>query len=1085
MRAVLVGFAAIGLTPFVTAQAPSSAAAATKPDFSKEGVIVEQLTTQATFENDGTGTRTFRVRARVQSDAGVQKLGLLTFAYQASVETLDITYVRVRKADGSVVATSPDTFQDMPSDITRVAPLYSDSHEKHVAVKGLSAGDMLEYECQYKLTKPLAPGQFWFDYNFDDDEIVLDEQLEIKVPRQRAVKFKSLTVRPTVTEALNYRIYTWKTANLKSKQESDEDKTQKLIERMRGLGPQPDVRFSSFQTWEEIGRWYSDLQKDRISPTPEIAAKAAELTKGAADDSAKLQAIYRYVSLNFRYIGVDFGIGRYQPHSAAEVLGNQYGDCKDKHTLLAALLAAVGIKAYPALIDVVHEIDVDVPSPSQFDHVISVVPKGQDMVWLDTTAETAPVGFLYSVLLNKHALVMTDDAPAKLVVTPKRLQTTGFTSFHIEAKLDTEGTLNGHIERENRGDDKEVVLRGAFRRVPLAQWKDLVQQFSYQSGFAGDVSDVAASQPEATDRPLHFSYQYKRKDYPDWANHRVSPPLPPILLPAGKDREKNSTAPIWLGLPQEIDFQSTVELPPGYSPELPAAIDMVRDYAEFHSTSTYAGGKITTQRHLFIRMEEVPAKEEADYKAFQKAVADDHDSYIVLSSAGAVIAVKTGEPAFNPFLGREMQSLPGSADPEAERLEGEARDKMQGGVPPQIAAAIPLLEKAVEADPTFSRAWVMLGTLYMLDRRPDDGLDALQKAIDAQPKQAALYKLLGSALMSQKKYEDAVDVWKDMVENLPQDSDGPAGLGTTLVQLHRYPEAIAAMESGLKLDPEKVPLLFGLAYAYAKAGMADKSMDMFHKVIALQPGPGTSNNIAYSLADANLQLPQALELAVKAVADEEEITRKMTLGTLKDEDLKQMEALGMFWDTLGWVHFRMGNLAKAESYLKAAWILSQHAASAEHLGELYEQQQKKAPALEMYQAALGSITLQSGVDTRAVLDRMSKLNIAHQKIQVPRLSGDADLSAVRTTPLPRLVQGQASAEFFILLSPGPKVDDVKFVSGSDKLKTAVKTLSTAKINVPFPEGSDARVVRRGILSCYPMSGCTFVLYTLDQVKAVN
>jgi transglutaminase-like putative cysteine protease len=49
-------------------------------------------------------------------------------------------------------------------------------------------------------------------------------------------------------------------------------------------------------------------------------------------------------------VGIDFGVGRYQPHAAAEVLANQYGDCKDKDTLLEALLRAKGFTTAPALI---------------------------------------------------------------------------------------------------------------------------------------------------------------------------------------------------------------------------------------------------------------------------------------------------------------------------------------------------------------------------------------------------------------------------------------------------------------------------------------------------------------------------------------------------------------------------------------------------------------------------------------------------------------------------------------------------------------------------------------------------------------
>src|SRR3989442_5676625 len=40
-----------------------------------------------------------------------------------------------------------------------------------------------------------------------------------------------------------------------------------------------------------------------------------------------------------RYVSISFGIGRYEPHAATEVLKNVYGDCKDKHTLLTSLLA--------------------------------------------------------------------------------------------------------------------------------------------------------------------------------------------------------------------------------------------------------------------------------------------------------------------------------------------------------------------------------------------------------------------------------------------------------------------------------------------------------------------------------------------------------------------------------------------------------------------------------------------------------------------------------------------------------------------------------------------------------------------------
>ena len=75
--------------------------------------------------------------------------------------------------------------------------------------------------------------------------------------------------------------------------------------------------------------------------------------------------------MQIRYVGVSFGIGRFRPHSASEVLANQYGDCKDKHTLLAAMLAAAGLHADPVLIGAGIRFNSAVPSPESFNHLIT------------------------------------------------------------------------------------------------------------------------------------------------------------------------------------------------------------------------------------------------------------------------------------------------------------------------------------------------------------------------------------------------------------------------------------------------------------------------------------------------------------------------------------------------------------------------------------------------------------------------------------------------------------------------------------------------------------------------------------------
>ena len=346
---------------------------------------------------------------------------------------------------------------------------------------------------------------------------------------------------------------------------------------MRGLLPTPDVLISSFRTWEEVGRWYEGLQQEKVQPSPEVKAKAVELTKGLSDDDAKLRAIYNYVSLRYRYVAISFGIGRYQPHAAAEILGNQYGDCKDKHTLLAALLSAVGIRAYPALINTRMAVDVDVPSPGQFDHVISVVAKGSTLSWMDTTPEVTAIGHLVYPLRGKPALVITPDKVA-FQTTPANSPFADKHTGILSAKIDAEGTLQAHVEITDRGDF-ELFNRYSFRRVSQSQWKDLVQKRSYAGLLGGTISNIQISPPEKTEEPFILAYDYTLRDFAEGDKHRFAVPLPAMSIPEVKDEDLNRKTLLWLGYGGEQQYESRIELPKGWSAAPPTSISLKESFA--------------------------------------------------------------------------------------------------------------------------------------------------------------------------------------------------------------------------------------------------------------------------------------------------------------------------------------------------------------------------------------------------------------------------------------------------------------------------------------------------------------------------
>jgi tetratricopeptide (TPR) repeat protein/transglutaminase-like putative cysteine protease len=1039
-----------------------------KSDYSKEAYVDEQDITKVTFENDGTGTRETSARIRIQSDAGVQRFGILTLPYQGTTESVDIDYVRVLKPDGTTISTPTDNVQDMPTEITRQAPFYSDLREKHVAVKGLGTGDVLEMRVHWHVTKPLAPGQFWYSFNFSRDAIVLKQEFQVDVPKDRAIKWKGRGEKPVITDEGTRRVYAWTHSELEQK--SPEEQTQLEDEQIYRVGVgkllPSDVQISSFQSWEEIGSWYNRLQSDRVKPSAEVRAKALELTRDAKDDDAKLRALYKYVSTQFRYIGVAFGIGRYQPHAAEEVLDNQYGDCKDKHTLLASLLDAVGIKAYPALISSRHVVDAEVPSPAQFDHMITAVPRGNGYIWLDTTAEVAPYEYLVSPLWDKPALIIPPTQAAMLVTTPAEPPLKASETFEIDAKLKEDGTLEGKIQRTVSRSDIEILMRSAFRSAPMTQWNTLVQRVSYASGFAGDVSEVRVSAPENTEEAFRVSYTYTRKDYPQWSEHRISSPLPPMLA---NIPEKRPNHPVLLGMLGEIRYESRVAVPQGYKAQLPAALDLIEKFAEYHARYSSQGGILQTERRLLVKLREVPESDYESFKKFSKAVSDDHETYVGLQQGHIT-------PASFPAA---IWTLPDSKNSQAVEAYNDATEQYDQR---NIEGEIESLKRAVQLDPKFTRAWLWLSELYMYQRNQGAMFDAMHSAIANDPQQPLSYKLLGLTLLLTGKYDEAIPVWKQLIAIAPDDSDGPEDLGATLFALKRYPEAAEAFESAIKLNSDRAFLYRQLGTAYVREGNEGKALTAYKKTLQLDTSPEMFNDIGYELADANKQLPLALQYAERAVHEEEEVSAKLKMSDLKDQDLGYSSTLAAYWDTLGWVYFRMGTYDKAESYLQAAWVLSEAEVIGDHLGQVYEIEHKKEQAIRMYQLALtASQNPGSMKETKARLEHIGGATNSESF----HAHANDELNKMRTVKLERVTPEAATAEFLIIFGPGSKVEEVKFVSGSEKLKGSEKVLNTTAFHLPFPDDGPTKLLRRGILSCYAISGCSFVLYLPNSVRSVH
>jgi hypothetical protein len=187
---------------------------------------------------------------------------------------------------------------------------------------------------------------------------------------------------------------------------------------------------SVLRDWNDLAAWFSTISKgrDQADAAAEKAASDAVAKAGPAPLD-RIRAVALFVRGRVRYVSRAVGIGGYTPRPAGKTLADLNGDCKDKGTLVRAMLAPAGFRSYPILINATEADTVAdaVPDPGSFDHfVVGVlwpkdapipaeaaaavveVPELGKLLVVDTTDEYAWPGVLPAILAGHRGLLVAD-----------------------------------------------------------------------------------------------------------------------------------------------------------------------------------------------------------------------------------------------------------------------------------------------------------------------------------------------------------------------------------------------------------------------------------------------------------------------------------------------------------------------------------------------------------------------------------------------------------------------------------------------------------------------------------------------------
>ncbi|HVG27513.1 MAG TPA: DUF3857 and transglutaminase domain-containing protein [Acidobacteriaceae bacterium] len=410
------------------------------------------------------------------------------------------------------------------------------------------------------------------------------------------------------------------------------------------LGPNMSVPQDG--TWQGIGQWYETLSQDRTVSTPEIAAKAAELTAGKTDFYDRVQSIGTFVQRQIRYVAIEMGVGGYQPHAAGDIFRGRYGDCKDKATLLSAMLSSVGVHSALLMVHTERGV-IDPESPSIIgNHMIAAieVPKdyastklhsvvtaktGRRYLIFDPTWEDTPFGQLESNLQGSYGVLMEgpNSQVIELPVLNPDLNTVQRTAV---LRLGTDGSLKGNIIEKRYGDLSETG-RYVFAHDDARKQQEFVDKSIAKDFMAASLSELKVQNVAALDKDFTTSFDLQADHFANAAGPLLMV-RPRVFGSYGLPvDQKPRKVEINLGETMQGTDEFDIQLPDNYVvDELPDPVKADVGFATYQSSTELRGRTLHYTRTFTLRQVSLPAEKYPELQRLAALIAADENSRAVL-----------------------------------------------------------------------------------------------------------------------------------------------------------------------------------------------------------------------------------------------------------------------------------------------------------------------------------------------------------------------------------------------------------------------------------------------------------------------
>ncbi len=580
-------------------------------DGAGEDAVTLADVTAVKVQTTGLSSRFQQLAVKVFTQRGVEAFRQLPITYSPDRQEVKVLKARITRGDGSII----DSFGDGERNINEPwTGMYYDARARVLTFPALAPGDVLEVQWRVDDT---ASENLLSDYWGDVDAVqstVPKRQYRyvVEMPASRPLSWNATTLPAWVTasrEAKGDRVlYRFEAANVK-----------KVVPEPQMPGwseVATPLHLSTYQSWDAVGRYWWGLVRDQLTPNGELQKTVDAVLKGV--DRKKpadvVAAIYGFVVTNTRYVALEFGIHGYKPYRVDRVLARRFGDCKDKASLIVAMLKLAGVDARLVLLRM-RSLGALSPEPASlaaFNHAIAYVPSLD--LYLDGTAEFHGSRELPSADRVANVLVVEPDGRSRFLVTPEAASGDNVTTLSLDVTLKPDGSaaVKGRLTATGQAAPE---LRRQYQ-TPATRQATFEQVWA--NSFPGvTASEVTVSDVTKLEAPVAMTFKMATPRYAEsgagllrFFPFGASRAFTQVLAPLPSRTSDVVLPGVWTNR-----FEFSYSLPPAWTVgELPPKAQVTSPFGSLTIEAVVKDGTLKVTGELVMGTARVSAK---DYPAFR------------------------------------------------------------------------------------------------------------------------------------------------------------------------------------------------------------------------------------------------------------------------------------------------------------------------------------------------------------------------------------------------------------------------------------------------------------------------------------